>query len=249
MTHQIGHSIIHLQTIDSTNNYVAKLFNAGKINHGSVIMADEQTAGRGQRQKKWDAEPGKNLLCSFYLKPANLSVDNHLVLSHITSLALVDLLRKYHVNAAIKWPNDIYVNHRKIAGILIENSLSGMNISHSIIGIGFNVNQQQFEHPLATSMLNETGNKYLVRDILMELLQSMNNYWNNLENKQYDLLNKDYLEQLYLKNIPATFSDIEGQFTGTIRGVNEKGLLLVEKLGNLKAYDLQEITLIAQNDV
>jgi BirA family biotin operon repressor/biotin-[acetyl-CoA-carboxylase] ligase len=112
-----GKEIIHLSDIDSTNNFAAKLLSQNLCQNGAVIMADVQTQGKGQRGNIWLSESGKNLLCSFVFKPDNLSVENQRALTWVTSLSLLQTLRKFNIEAQIKWPNDLLVGGKKIAGI------------------------------------------------------------------------------------------------------------------------------------
>ncbi len=124
---QIGQKIIHLESVDSTNNYVANLIQRKEITHGTVIMADEQFAGKGQRGAEWHVNPGKNLTFSFLLENINLSISQQFFLTQVVSVSLVNLLKKLKLTAQIKWPNDIYINRNKIAGVLIENQVVKRN--------------------------------------------------------------------------------------------------------------------------
>jgi BirA family biotin operon repressor/biotin-[acetyl-CoA-carboxylase] ligase len=249
MALKIGQKIIHLSSIDSTNNYVAKLIKSEKIMHGTVILADEQTAGRGQRGNSWLSESGNNLLCSIYLTPVNLTVENGVVLSHFISVSLIHFLEKLGISGAIKWPNDIYVNKKKIAGILIENTLAKSLITHSIIGVGINVNQTHFGNLHATSIKDETGNFYSIYELMLQFSESLNTTWDNLAVNNANTLRNEYLNHLYLKDVPAKFTDETGSFTGIIRGITESGLLRVEKSEIIAEYDLKQIQFTAQNDV
>jgi BirA family biotin operon repressor/biotin-[acetyl-CoA-carboxylase] ligase len=249
MALKIGQKIIHLSSIDSTNNYAAKLIKSEKITHGTVILADEQTAGRGQRGNHWLSEAGNNLLCSIYITPVNLTVDKSVILSHAVSVSLVHFLKKLGILGSIKWPNDVYVNKRKIAGILIENTLSKSVITHSVIGVGINVNQTHFGALNATSIKNETGNFYSINELVLQFVESLNTIWENLELSNADTLRNEYLKYLYLKDIPATYTDETGSFTGIIRGISERGLLLIEKSGIIEEYDLKQIEFTTQNGV
>ena len=154
---QIGQKIIHLESVDSTNNYVANLIKRSEITHGTVIMADEQFAGKGQRGAEWYVKPGENLTFSFFLENVNLSVSQQFYLTQVVSLSLVDVLTTLKLTAQIKWPNDIYIKDRKIAGVLIQNQVSNGMVNTAIIGIGLNVNQQSFEGFSATSLISEEG--------------------------------------------------------------------------------------------
>ena len=161
---QIGNKIVRLDSVDSTNNFAANLLREGKIGHGTVILADEQTAGRGQRGASWHSQGGMNLIFSVFVEHDNLSVDEQAHITHWVSLSVNDLLRAHDIASFIKWPNDLLVEDEKIGGILIENQLSGAFIRSSIIGVGLNVNQrffdQRFRIPTsAHSFANSTANR------------------------------------------------------------------------------------------
>lgn len=240
---QIGRKIIRLESVDSTNNYTANLIKQGNIESGSVILAVEQYSGRGQRGAEWLVKPGENLTCSIYLDDVNVSVENQFFLTKVISLAVLGLLKKYSVDARIKWPNDIYVNDQKIAGILIENSISGNKIKNSIIGIGLNINQTEFGTLPASSIQLETDKFVPVDEVLFALIASINDLlqWNE------SIVNKVYLEKLYLINELSDFR-IDGQITkGTIKGVSANGKLQVELEDSTRLFDLKEIEFIPQN--
>ena len=147
------HDIIWLESVDSTND-VAKR-HISDIDNLSVLSALEQTAGRGQRGNSWTSAPGENLMFSIVLKSPALMAEEHFALNEIAALSVSEFLSTYGIKAQIKWPNDIYVDEKKICGILIENSFRGKSISSSIIGIGLNINQRNFNVnlPNPTSML------------------------------------------------------------------------------------------------
>ena len=134
---------IHLESIRSTNTFLAQ--NAEGAVHGTVVYADCQTAGRGQRGNSWESADFKNITMSMLLRPANVKPSCQFWLSEAVALAVVHTLDRYIDNGvSIKWPNDIYWNDRKICGILVEHSLSGGKIDHTIAGIGLNINQEKF---------------------------------------------------------------------------------------------------------
>lgn len=243
----IGQKIIHLDTVDSTNNYTANLQKEGKIQHGTVILADEQTAGRGQRGASWTSSAGENLLLSIYLAPDNLSVVDQPALTHFISLSLIDFLRKIGISGKIKWPNDIYVNDQKIAGILIENSIRSSRISETIIGVGLNVNQTVFEGVNATSIKIQSDQHYPLNDVLFSWIQEMNILWAELSKGNLEMLKSRYKQELYLLNEPAIYIDISGEFEGIVRDVDDNGYLILEKDAERKKYDLKEIKLVGRN--
>ena len=151
------HDIMWFKSVDSTNEEARRRIS--EIDNLSVLSALEQTAGRGQRGNKWTSNAGENLMFSVVLKfspeYSGLDARDQFVLNEIAALSVVDFLRSHGIHAQIKWPNDIYVGSRKICGILIENSLRGNRLSSSIIGIGLNINQRNFDVnlPNPTSMV------------------------------------------------------------------------------------------------
>lgn len=244
----IGSKIIHLASVDSTNNYAATLISEGKGMHGTVILADEQNAGRGQRGAVWLSKPGENLTMSIILTPDNLSVLNQFVISQVVAVSIHDLLRKFGISSRIKWPNDIYVENRKIAGVLIENQLKGGNISVSIVGIGMNIGQMEFGDLQATSLRRETGEFNQLQEVLFSFLESFNRLWQLYLIKGTNEINSLYHEHLYGKNILTEMKDSEGVFHGIILGVEPNGKLKVQKREEIKMYDLKEISFIFRNE-
>lgn len=132
-----------LESVDSTNSYVS--LHSSELDNSTMVIADTQTAGRGQRGNSWESEPGKNLTFTMLFRPESMHPLEQFSISEATALAIVDYLRTAGIEAKVKWPNDIYVNDSKIAGILIEHSVTGKSIEHSRIGVGLNVNQREFK--------------------------------------------------------------------------------------------------------
>ena len=238
----LGRKIIQIECVDSTNNYTANLLNDGKIEFGTVILADEQTSGKGQRGASWYSNPAQNLLFSICLDTANMSVNDQFVLTQFVSVSIVNTLKKTGLNAVIKWPNDVLINHKKIAGVLIENQLKGSRLSSTIVGIGLNINQTEFGDLKATSIKVETGENTSITEFVFSLLHEMNIHWNLVVNGDFSSLKNKYLNDLWLLNQTAKFRDAEGEFKGIIRGVEENGLLKMEKGGKMVTYDLKEIS-------
>ena len=198
----IGRKIIHLEETDSTNNYLKNNFE-----NGLLVFANAQTSGRGQRENKWISETGKNILMSFGLVPENLNVDMQFFLSKAVSLAVFDFLSKYIESIKIKWPNDIYVKDKKIAGILIENSLKGSRISNIVAGIGININQDKFPAtiPNPISLKQITGLFYELENLQKELIKHLNIRLQQLVSAQYTKLTEDYLRHLYRYKTESLF--------------------------------------------
>lgn len=165
--------IIRLDNVDSTNTYLSGI--ASNSPHGTCVLADRQSTGRGQRGNTWESEPGKNLTFSVLLRPDGLHASQQFRISQAVSLAITDTLDGFlpeGIEAKVKWPNDIYVGNRKICGILIENTLCGAAIQHSIIGIGLNINQRDFlsDAPNPVSLYQLTRKDTCINDILEGIL-------------------------------------------------------------------------------
>jgi BirA family biotin operon repressor/biotin-[acetyl-CoA-carboxylase] ligase len=236
-----GKEIIHLSNIDSTNNFAAKLLSENLCQNGAVIMADVQTQGKGQRGNVWLSESGKNLLSSFVFKPDNLSVDKQTVLTWATSLSLLETLRKFNIEAQVKWPNDILINEKKIAGILIENQLQGTRINCSIIGIGFNINQTSFSELNATSLLLETNKKVEPRTFLNLLVNEMNEQFDFIKSSSFEFLKNEYESHLFQINKLKNYNDEFGDFIGKIIGTTDEGKLIIEKSNTIVTYGMKEV--------
>jgi BirA family biotin operon repressor/biotin-[acetyl-CoA-carboxylase] ligase len=209
-------------------------------------MADSQTIGRGQRGNTWLSEAKKNLLVSFVFKPDNLSVENQVHLTWVTSLSIIETLAKFNIKAQVKWPNDILVSGNKIAGILIENQILGDKISSSIIGIGLNVNQHDFDGISATSILNESGSETSIKEFFNSLCESMNHFFFKLNSQQGDFLKFTYQKNLFQKNEICLYEDNNSQFQGEIIGVNENGLLQIKVNSDLREYGIKEIRYLSK---
>lgn len=235
-----GKEIYHLNCVDSTNNFAANLISDHICQSGAVIMADVQTAGKGQMGNTWESAEACNLLCSLVWKPDNLSVDDQFKLSWMTSLVLCKLLMRFGINAKIKWPNDIYVGKQKIAGMLIENQIEGNRISWVIAGIGLNVNQQAFESKSAVSMLHFLGVNIQLKTVLSELMDLMNGFLQNWENL-HENWKKEVEDNLYQLGISAHYKDKNGMFVGTIRGITKDGKLELHVENEIRTYSLKEI--------
>lgn len=242
---EIGTSVITLQSVDSTNKYAYQLLHGKKVIDGTVILADFQTQGKGQGKNIWYSEAGLNLLCSVILHPDFLLAERQFYLSMCASNAMVDLLRSYQCNATVKWPNDIMVNGRKIAGLLIENIIQGRKIHSAIIGIGINVNQTAFSRELQnpTSLSLETGSQYNLPVVFQELMHHLNIRADELYQQDYPVIKTTYLNNLWLINKWADFKDHSGIFNGRITDISESGELIVLHRTDsvLRNYGFKEI--------
>jgi BirA family biotin operon repressor/biotin-[acetyl-CoA-carboxylase] ligase len=245
----IGNQIIQLDRVDSTSNYVATLVSEGKARHGMVILAENQTNGRGQRGTVWQSESAKNIVFSFYLEHIDLEIHHQEALTHFTSIAIHACLLKLGISSAIKWPNDILVNSKKIAGILIENQLRGTKISSSIIGIGLNVSQTKFDFAGSTSVLSVLNKTIDKKEVFERLILELNSTYLQIQNKEYLQLKENYLNSLWLLGIESTFERNNTFFKGIIRGTDAFGRLEIEENDGIKTYDLKEIKFTLRNEL
>jgi BirA family biotin operon repressor/biotin-[acetyl-CoA-carboxylase] ligase len=241
----IGQNLVTLKEVDSTNTFLKNLVSNSKpLPEGTVIMAEDQYAGRGQQQNRWFTEAGKNLSFSILLKPIFLLLNDQFALTQAISLGVAKALA--HVTGEgikIKWPNDIYFNNRKLGGILIENMVQGSQIKNSIIGIGLNINQEQFPNylPNATSLRQILHKDYDLKALLSEICGHIEAYYLQLKAGKASELNHDYLSYLFGLNEPRNFKSNGRLFTGSITGVSPLGLLKIKTEQAENEYNLKEV--------
>ena len=242
----IGDVIIELSEIDSTNNYAMRLIDEGMAEHGMIIRADFQTKGKGQFANLWLAEESKNLLISTIIDTKEFAIEKQFFLNAATCLSVAEMLMtNYNIpHVSIKWPNDIYAGDKKIAGILIENSLRGTQWTNAVVGIGLNVNQAVFSDlNRATSMINQTQEKQKVKSVLKNLLKILNKHFLKIGTKEHELFEAFNLN-LYKLNKEIAFTKKNELYKGIVRGVNVQGELELEVEGKIKRFKQKEIELV-----
>lgn len=242
----IGQNTIYLDKVASTNDYLRELLSNFKpLAEGTAILAEEQFQGKGQRGSSWVSERGKNLTTSILLKPHFLPLAQQFALSATIAIATVNWLkRKTEQAVTVKWPNDIYVNSKKITGILIENKLKGSKIEASIIGIGININQINFDTATTiTSLASLTGREdYNIKDLAHELFQAIQQEYQILHDQGPKHQLSRYNELLFWKGEEKPFL-IDGiKKTGIIQRVSGEGKLCVLLEDTLREFDIKEIT-------
>ncbi|MDZ4758367.1 MAG: biotin--[acetyl-CoA-carboxylase] ligase [Bacteroidota bacterium] len=239
----VGHEQVFLQETDSTNHQLQMLLKSGPVKEGFTVSTAYQNGGRGQMGKQWHSLPGQNILMSFVLYPTFIRAEEQFYLSMAMSLGVYDFLAELIEGVSIKWPNDIMVNGQKICGMLIQNTLSGDSIASSVIGIGINVNQSQFEPELshATSLKILTAKEYNLTACQLRLTDSIDERYKQLRARKFEALKADYLKHLFGMKEPHSFL-IETQCVkGIIKGIDEYGCLLVEIEGNVLKFKNGEI--------
>jgi BirA family biotin operon repressor/biotin-[acetyl-CoA-carboxylase] ligase len=242
----VGQNLIKLSAVDSTNNFLKELMSKSEpLPEGTVIMADNQFAGRGQQQGSWQAEPGKNLTFSILLKPTFLPIPQQFLLNMAISIAINKALSKYLPDGlTIKWPNDIYYGHQKLGGVLIENSIVGTGIKTAVIGIGLNVNQLKFSPELgnkATSLAQILQQDVNLELLLAQICSQIECLYLRLRAGDYTFLRTAYVDRLYQFNKPASYRENGEVFEGIILGVSDGGLLCVEREGEQQYFNFKEI--------
>lgn len=241
----LGKKIYFLPNCHSTNSEATRLVVENDENDGTIIITDYQYSGKGQKGNTWESESGRNIILSIILKPYFINPIAQFSLHTVCSLAVYDTLFPYlGKKLKIKWPNDIYYENRKLCGILIENSIRGNKIDTSIIGIGLNVNQINFNIENATSLKKITLQDFDKWNLMENLLFHIEQRYLQLKNNQYHKLKTLYLSRLYRINEQHLFSASGKTFLGKIKGVNVQGkLLIVDDFGE-KAYNYKEIAFV-----
>lgn len=227
----IGQQTVYLEVVDSTNNYAANLIKTSKPPDGTAIMAHSQESGRGQRGTAWNSAPGQNLTFSVILYPRKVEVQNQSLINKCFAVALADAVSELcGKNALVKWPNDIYVNNRKICGVLIENSIEGRFIASTVLGIGLNLNQAVFPGlPMATSVFAESGFSSDREPSLHKVFHHLDKWYFLLNAGRFALIDESYHQMLFRLNEWHRFVYRDGEMMGKVRGVNNDGNLLLEK--------------------
>jgi BirA family biotin operon repressor/biotin-[acetyl-CoA-carboxylase] ligase len=248
----IGKNTIFLPEVESTNTYAMDLLRNVNAIEGTVIHTDNQVKGKGQRGSVWNSKIAQNITASIILKPNFLIINQSFYLSKISALAVYDLLSEIFANSQydikIKWPNDILINSQKIAGILIENNFSNQFIQSSIIGMGLNVNQTEFDdyNRQAVSiklLLNQSIDR---QEVMEKLCSKLEKWYLLLKSNKTAEIDKVYNQHLYKIDVLSKFYNSENiLFEGKIIDVNKLGKLLVQTTeGNIKEFDIKDIKFI-----
>lgn len=242
----IANNQIFLNEVDSTNTYLFDLVSKNKPLEGLVVYTDYQSQGRGQIGSNWESSKGQNILTSILLRPNFIAFADVFMLNIIISLGVRAILEDAlgrEDGIKIKWPNDIYVDGKKICGILIQNIFSGTNTMDTVVGIGLNINQINFQTPNATSIHKILKKQVDIDVIRMGLYYYIEQYYNILKIKKDRHLHAQYESYLYQKDIVRRYQDTQTEevFQGIILGVENNGQLIVQKNDAIKRYSFKEV--------
>lgn len=240
----IGQHIIELPAVDSTNSYLKNLLADSHPPEGTVVMALAQGAGRGQAGNRWLTEPGKNLTVSYLLYPKFMEATKQFYVNMAVALAVKDCCEVLlNDEVKIKWPNDIYYRNRKLGGILIENSISGANLTTCIAGIGLNVNQEKFDEslPNPTSFKLIANKDFDLKDVLSLLSSFLEKYYLQARQQHYNFLDKAYTTSLYRYQQTHEFKKGDKIIRGEITGVTKEGKLIIDSGGKELRFAFKEV--------
>lgn len=239
----IGQPFVQLSVVDSSNNYAMRQVQAQMAGHGATWFAHHQFAGKGQRGKQWQTEPGQNILLSVALETVTFSITEQWNVSMAIALACQQFIASLtQGDVFIKWPNDIYWKDRKAGGILIENIIQGGQWKFAIVGIGINVNQVHFNNMLTNpvSLKQITGKTFDPIELSHGLCQHIQLQWDALHHQPLHNLLQAYNDFLYQKDkrVPLRYKNTS--IMATIIGVNQQGQLIIDD-GNLLTINFGEI--------
>lgn len=242
-----------LQTVHSTNSFLREL-NGGDASFDMELATTEfQTAGRGQKGNSWESEKSKNLLFSILLHPVYVQPSKQFCISEAIALAVVKSLKEIVADELVakdflvKWPNDIYWKNKKIAGILIENELFGSTIRDCIVGVGININQQNFisDAPNPVSLYNILGVNTNVEEVLDAIIKQFVANVSMIENGQTALLHNEYMDSLFRRKGIYPYRDADSEFMATIKDVREDGrLILTDSDDKERIYEFKEVAIV-----
>jgi len=239
--------IVKLDSVESTNDYVSGLLKETKLEEGSIYSSLFQRSGKGIGQNKWESEKGKNLLFSLILYPSFIPIEDQFLISKAVSLGIANYIHAKTNYIKIKWPNDIYYKDKKMAGILIENSIKGSNLNSSIIGIGFNLNQAEFKSdaPNPISLNQITNKNYSIDQELVKIRTNIRFFYDKLKAEKFEEINREYLKCLYRFNEVHEFKTGNEVFKARIIGINKYGhLQLKTETNEIREYGFKETEFI-----
>jgi BirA family biotin operon repressor/biotin-[acetyl-CoA-carboxylase] ligase len=238
-----GKKTVYLPSCHSTNDYLLEKIQKEEVEEGFLVYTDLQSKGKGQRGAQWHSEEGKNLMFTVLLKPGFLEITNQFRLNIAVTLGIYDSLAELNLSGLrIKWPNDIYIANKKVAGILIESLITRNKMVSALVGIGLNVNQKGFSDlPFATSLSIENKGIELDRWFLLEsLCEKIENRYSELPQTDWLVLKKEFEQKLFRIDQWHLFKKDGEVFEGKIKGITHTGQLLIETKFGLNQFENKE---------
>tara|TARA_B110000037_G_scaffold93151_1_gene109698 strand:- start:1709 stop:2452 length:744 start_codon:yes stop_codon:yes gene_type:complete len=239
----IGKNQFYFSSLYSTNNWLLDMLKTAELPNGLIVSAGFQESGRGMVNTVWESERNQNVLLSLLLKNLPIDVSDQFVLNKAVAIGVLNYLKSVGIAAEIKWPNDIVVNHNKIAGTLIQNTLIGKRIKNTVVGIGLNVNQTFFSDfkRKATSIGLEKENTSNLQLTINNMLPFIAYQFDHLRVGRKNL-DKNYLDNLYLSNLKRPYLFNGEKIEAVIKGVTPEGKLkLLSNSNRLILADLKAI--------
>lgn len=239
--------IIKIKELGSTNVYAKALLANDKPAEGTVIWALDQLEGKGLAHNKWSSFLGNSLTFSFILYPGFIDLDYQFTISMAVSLGIIDVLQQYIPSVKIKWPNDIYYDDKKLGGILIENSIFGESMKHSIVGIGLNVNGKNFPDELrnAVSMESIIKRKFDLENILHGICEAIMQRYDVLKKGGYKHIKSAYLNHLLGYMEEKIFKHKDTIFPAQVIDVEMNGpVKLLKKDGKSAKFYFKEVEMM-----
>ncbi|MDH5598833.1 MAG: biotin--[acetyl-CoA-carboxylase] ligase [Cyclobacteriaceae bacterium] len=239
----LGKKVIYLPSCHSTNEIAAEMLKKTEDFHGTIIITDFQTKGRGQTGNSWESDYGKNLLFSILLDTSIIPINRQFQLNIATSLGITDFMEeKLDTKLEIKWPNDIYYKGEKVGGILTSTSIRGGIMANAIVGIGLNINQESFSVKNCTSISLIQNRLFNLGDIFSSLCVFLENRYLQLLSQKDDFLTT-YYERMYLYKKNHIYFDVNRgiYFKGIIQGIDASGRLIVKEGERELIFHLKEI--------
>jgi BirA family transcriptional regulator, biotin operon repressor / biotin---[acetyl-CoA-carboxylase] ligase len=253
----VGKVVNYIEQLPSTNSFILEHLSKADlsteksaekpiITEGYLAYTFNQTAGRGQYGNRWESEAGQNIAMSILLKPRFLEARQQFHLNKAISLAVHDVFQTYTEGVSVKWANDIFIGDKKICGILIQNNISGTRLEASVVGIGINVHQTNFQDlSNASSLKLETGKTFDLHNIVEDICQAVEKRYWQLKSGHFSQLGEEYLSKLYRYSQDAMFQYPEGAYIqGKIVGISETGKLCLETKLGLVEFGIKEIKFV-----
>jgi BirA family transcriptional regulator, biotin operon repressor / biotin---[acetyl-CoA-carboxylase] ligase len=243
----LNYDIYRFDKVDSTNSHLLKLGVEG-FPEGTVVVADEQTAGRGRFGRNWEAEPQVNVLSSLLVRPNFLQGDEIFVLTFAAAVSVAEAIEDVtSIRCGLKWPNDVLLDNKKVCGILLESSFDSNRLSHVVLGIGLNVNQQSFSPAIssgATSLRLFTGKKFDRDELLFAILTNFSSSYESLRRRDFYSVMKKWRDRsvMFGKNVAVSLAGktIEGVYDD----VADDGALVLRTDDGLKKFTAGDVTII-----